>query len=95
MFDNPELIFSRGQNQGDRNLADMVLHQLPTSANGWNTHGMTQKMCDAYYMYNGSEFNRQTFLDTCQVENRFVSEKEGKAGTYPYLKKGVWKEDTA
>lgn len=32
------------------------------------------------------------FLDTCQVENRFVSEKEGKAGTYPYLKKGVWKE---
>ena len=44
MFDNPELIFSRGQNQGDRNLADMVLHQLPTSANGWNTHGMTQKM---------------------------------------------------
>ena len=92
MFDNPELIFSRGQNQGDRNLADMVLHQLPTSANGWNTHGMTQKMCDAYYMYNGSEFNRQTFLDTCQVENRFVSEKEGKAGTYPYLKKGVWKE---
>ena len=92
MFDNPELIFSRGQNQGDRNLADMVLHQLPTSANGWNTHGMTQKMCDAYYMYNGSEFNRQTFLDTCQVENRFVTEKEGKAGTYPYLKKGVWKE---
>ncbi len=37
------LFFSRGQNQGDRNLADMVLHQLPTSANGWNTHGMTQK----------------------------------------------------
>lgn len=53
---------------------------------------MTIKMCDAYYMYDGSEFNRQTFLDTCQVGNRFVTKKEGEAGTYPHLKKGVWKE---
>ena len=93
MYQNPELIFSRGRNQGANSIAEMVKLQMPkTLGGGNNAYGMTQKMCDAYYMYNGSEFNRQTFLDTCQVENRFVSEKEGKAGTYPYLKKGVWKE---
>ena len=93
MYQNPELIFSRGRNQGGNSLVEMVKLQMPrTLGNGSNAYGMTIKMCDAYYMYNGSEFNRQTFLDTCQVENRFVSEKEGKAGTYPYLKKGVWKE---
>lgn len=93
MYQNPELIFSRGRNQGVNSIAEMVKLQMPkTLGGGNNAYGMTQKMCDAYYMYNGSEFNRQTFLDTCQVENRFVSEKEGKAGTYPYLKKGVWKE---
>ena len=93
MYQNPELIFSRGRNQGVNSIAEMVKLQKPkTLGGGNNAYGMTQKMCDAYYMYNGSEFNRQTFLDTCQVENRFVSEKEGKAGTYPYLKKGVWKE---
>ena len=73
----------------------MVLHQLPTSANGWNTHGMTQKMCDAYYMYNGSEFNRQTFLDTCQVEGTVLClKRKGRQGTYPLFKKErrVWKE---
>lgn len=78
MFDNPELIFSRGQNQGDRNLADMVLHQLPTSANGWNTHGMTQKMCDAYYMYNGSEFNRQTFWTLAKLRTVLCLKRKGR-----------------
>ena len=41
--DNKELIFTRGKNQGDRDLADMVRHQLPSIYGGWNTHGMTQK----------------------------------------------------
>ena len=31
----------------------MVRHQLPRAANGWNTHGLTQKQCDAYYMKDG------------------------------------------
>lgn len=92
MFDNPELIFSRGQNQGDRNLADMVLHQLPTSANGWNTHGMTQKMCDAYYMANGDEFSREHFKEEYPSGTRFVTKKEVEAGTYPQIKEGVYKE---
>lgn len=93
MYQNPELIFSRGRNQGGNSLVEMVKLQMPrTLGNGSNAYGMTIKMCDAYYMYDGSEFNRQTFLDTCQVGNRFVTKKEGEAGTYPHLKKGVWKE---
>ncbi|NGM89300.1 RagB/SusD family nutrient uptake outer membrane protein, partial [Parapusillimonas sp. SGNA-6] len=55
-FQNPELIFTRGQNQGDENIRVMVLHQLPRSeARGYNSHGMTQKQVDAYYMNDGSD----------------------------------------
>ncbi|WP_462358015.1 RagB/SusD family nutrient uptake outer membrane protein [Phocaeicola coprocola] len=53
--DNYELIFTRGQNQSSEGVDIMVVHQLPTSATGWNTHGLTQKMCDAYYMNDGSD----------------------------------------
>ena len=46
--DNVELIFTRGQNQSTEGINVMVKHQLPRAANGWNTHGLTQKQCDAY-----------------------------------------------
>lgn len=69
MYQNPELIFSRGRNQGGNSLVEMVKLQMPrTLGNGSNAYGMTLKMCDAYYMYDGSEFDRQTFLDTCRLE---------------------------
>ena len=53
--DNPELIFSRINNttDGDYAIEALVLHQMPRDFGGWNTHGLTQKMCDAYYMNNG------------------------------------------
>lgn len=54
-FENRELIFTRGRNEGDQGIANMVIHQLPREAKGWNTHGMTQKQCDAYYMKDGSD----------------------------------------
>src|SRR5690606_22709057 len=55
-FQNPELIFTRGQNQGGENIRVMVLHQLPRgNANGYNSHGMTQKQADAYYMNDGTD----------------------------------------
>ena len=54
-FENRELIFTRGQNKGDQGIANMVIHQLPREAKGWNTHGMTQKQCDAYYMKDGGD----------------------------------------
>jgi len=53
--DNPELIFTRGDNGGDENVQTMVAHQLPRVANGWNTHGLTQKQVDAYYMNDGTD----------------------------------------
>lgn len=53
--DNPELIFTRGQNQSTEGINVMVIHQLPRVANGWNTHGITQKQCDAYYMADGED----------------------------------------
>lgn len=51
---NPELIFTRGNNGGE-SIADMVVHQLPRFATGWNTHGLTQKQVDAYYMNDGTD----------------------------------------
>jgi starch-binding outer membrane protein, SusD/RagB family len=53
--ENPELIFTRGQNAGSESGATMVAHQLPRIASGWNTHGLTQKQCDAYYMSDGTD----------------------------------------
>lgn len=53
---NPELIFTRGKNQGGENIKVLVLHQLPRlEGKGYNSHGMTQKQVDAYYMNDGSD----------------------------------------
>lgn len=52
---NPELIFTRGTNQDGESIKAMVAHQLPRSATGWNTHGLTQKLIDAYYMNDGED----------------------------------------
>lgn len=53
---NPELIFSRVDNQGDYSIRRMVEEQLPTQkAKGKNKLCMTQKQCDAYYMADGSD----------------------------------------
>ncbi len=55
-FQNPELIFTRGRNQGGEGIKVMVLHQLPRlEGKGYNSHGMTQKQVDAYYMDDGSD----------------------------------------
>lgn len=51
--DNPELIFSRVHNTNQ--VAELVIHQMPRDFGGWNTHGLTQKMVDAYYMNDGSD----------------------------------------
>lgn len=98
---NEELIFSRGQNQPNgRNLADMARHQLPTIAGGWNTHGMTQKQCDAYYMADGSdcpgkerEYNIPGRSDMRPRETGIVSQDEaGQEGGYEHLSAGVSKQ---
>lgn len=59
-LDNREIIFSRGYNTANsddrhRSLDAMVLHAFPSSLGGWNCHGVTQKMVDAYYMNDGTD----------------------------------------
>ena len=54
--ENSELIFTRGQNNSPESIADLVLHQLPRSLGlGINSHAMTQKQVDAYYMSDGTD----------------------------------------
>ena len=57
-MDNPELIFSRVNNMlrdNNSSIESLVLHEMPISCGGWNTHGLTQKMVDAYYMNDGND----------------------------------------
>jgi hypothetical protein len=55
-YQNPELIFTRGQNQGGEGINVLVVHQLPRlEGKGYNSHGMTQKQIDAYYMNDGTD----------------------------------------
>lgn len=67
--ENPELIFTRGQNQANEGINIMVIHQIPRyQGGGYNTHGMTQKQCDAYYMKDGSD---------CDGMNSMYAERNG------------------
>lgn len=55
-YSNPEIIFTRGQNQGGYGINIMAIHQLPRKeGKGYNCHGMTQKQVDAYYMNDGTD----------------------------------------
>ncbi|SMC51586.1 RagB/SusD family nutrient uptake outer membrane protein [Pedobacter africanus] len=94
-YQNPELIFTRGQNQGGEGINVMVLHQLPRlEGKGYNSHGMTQKQIDAYYMNDGSDIpgmndmyaGRQGYQDRYNTQKRttgFV--KAAELTNYPEL----------
>lgn len=75
---NPELIFTRGQNQGGEDIRVMVLHQLPRTeaVGGYNSHGMTQKQADAYYMNDGTDLPGM---------NNMYQSRPGYAGRYSTL----------
>ncbi|UOB16036.1 RagB/SusD family nutrient uptake outer membrane protein [Abyssalbus ytuae] len=90
---NPELIFTRGNNQDGESISGMVAHQLPRSATGWNTHGLTQKLVDAYYMNDGTnvpgkdkEIGRGDGSDRV---SGYVTQEDYDAGLYRPLKPGV------
>ncbi|MDR1810797.1 MAG: RagB/SusD family nutrient uptake outer membrane protein [Prevotella sp.] len=55
-YSNPELIFTRGYDNTMMNR--LAEHQFPQTLGGWNCHGLTMKMYDAYYMADGSDFYR-------------------------------------
>lgn len=98
---NPELIFSCGRNQGDNSLVAMTRHQLPKSVgNGDNSYGMTQKMCDAYYMSDGTDCpgkERELGIpgrsDARKRVEGFVTKQEaGTEGGYEHLRENVSKQ---
>lgn len=92
---NPELIFTHGQNQGSEGINVLVLHQLPRfDGKGYNSHGMTQKQIDAYYMNDGTDIpgmndmyaGRAEYQGRSNTEKRptdFVKEEE--LANYPEL----------
>ena len=83
--ENPELIFSRGDNQlnDEWGITSMSRHQIPVNqGGGWNCHGITGKQCDAYAMIDGKPFDRAT------APKGFTTED----GQYPYLRSNVWLE---
>ena len=91
---NQELIFTRGTT----NIDMMVLHQMPKDDGGWNCHGMTQKMLDAYYMNDGRncpgmndmyadvpEYANAGRVDPNPRRTGFTTEADLEAGKYPEL----------
>lgn len=90
---NPELIFTRGNNQGGESIQSMVAHQLPRSATGWNTHGLTQKLVDAYYMNDGTDApgkDREIGRgDGSERVSGYVSQEDYEEGNYRPLRPGV------
>ncbi len=83
--ENPELIFSRGNNQlnDEYGILSMSRHQIPQNqGGGWNCHGVTGKQCDAYAMIDGKPFDRTI------APKGFTTAD----GQYPYLRKDVWLE---
>lgn len=94
-YQNPELIFTRGQNQGGEGINVMVVHQLPRlEGKGYNSHGMTQKQIDAYYMNDGADIpgmnsmyagrpNYEGRYNTQQRTTGFVTQQE--LANYPEL----------
>lgn len=91
--ENPELIFTRGQNQSSEGINVMVAHQLPRIASGWNTHGMTLKQCDAYYMNDGADVPGKDMEygrgNGSQRVGGFVTDQDVTDGKYKPLAAGV------
>lgn len=85
---NPELIWSRMANDGN-GMIDLSVHQMPRTYGGWNTHGMTQKMVDAYYMADGSDCpgkDREIGRgDGSERLKGFTTLEDMKEGKYPEL----------
>ena len=99
---NPELIFTRGEQIYKNNEIELsntrglVLHQMPKDDGGWNCHGLTQKMVDAYYMNDGTDCPgmNSEYAGVAGYEGRvdsrprltgFTTIEDLKAGRYPEL----------
>lgn len=90
---NPELIFTRGDNQTGDGLSSLVASQLPRSASGWNNQGLTQKLVDAYYLNDGTDVPGKDMEigrgDGSERVDGYVSQDDYDAGRYRPLRPGV------
>tara|TARA_R110002049_G_scaffold90686_1_gene227085 strand:+ start:5230 stop:7287 length:2058 start_codon:yes stop_codon:yes gene_type:complete len=90
---NPELIFTRGNNQDGESIRAMVAHQLPRSATGWNTQGLTQKLVDAYAMNDGTDIPGKDMEigrgDGSTRVSGYVTQEDYDAGRYRPLRPNV------
>lgn len=96
---NSEILFTRSSkntNSDDFNISGLVLHQMPKEDGGWNTHGLTQKMVDAYYMADGSNCRGMNAMyagvpgyeertDSRTRETEFTTVEDLKNNKYPEL----------
>ncbi len=89
--ENPEMIFTRGENQTAEDFGVIALarHQMPQTGGGYNCHGITLKQCDAYAMNDGAPFDRQAILQKYGA-NMFVQASE--VNSFKPLMANVWKE---
>jgi hypothetical protein len=90
--ENPEMIFTRGENQTDAEHGVIALtrHQMPQVAGGYNCHGLTLKQSDAYDMSDGTSFDREAIIQKYGSSNMFVKTTE--VNDFKPLKANVWKE---
>lgn len=90
--ENPEMIFTRGENQTDAEYGVIALtrHQMPQVGGGYNCHGITLKQCDAYDMNDGKTFDRSEVIKKYGVNNMFVTTAE--VNNFKPLRANVWKE---
>lgn len=91
--DNPELIFTRGNN-GPAQISSMVEQCLPRIAEGWNNNGLTQKMVDAYYMADGTDTPGKDLeigrnKDGTKRPIGFTTKEDVTSGRYKPLPEGV------
>ncbi|WP_018630967.1 RagB/SusD family nutrient uptake outer membrane protein [Niabella aurantiaca] len=89
--ENPEMIFTRGENQTDEDhgVISLARHQMPQIGGGYNCHGITLKQCDAYAMNDGTPFNRQ------EIRNKYGADmfvQPGEVDDFKPLLPNVWKE---
>ena len=87
---NSEIIFSRGYNVGTSRhtgIDAFVSHQMPNSLFGFNCHGLTQKMVDAYYMLDGSDCpGKDSEMNGGDGSERRTGWTTNARGQYPYTK---------
>jgi hypothetical protein len=63
-------------------MDNLSIHQMPRSLGGWNCHGLTLKMYDAYYMADGSDFYRyKTGIDE-NGDRYFYSDPQAEGPAY-------------